>query len=79
MIDSISTAEAVARLERVAPEIEAEIFPDCGHDLSLVQADRFNGPVLEFLDSGQPTSPLGSQARSKIVVRRLNSLDHDLY
>jgi len=51
VIYSISGAEAVARLNRVAPAIETELFPGCGHDLSLVQADRFNRRVLEFLDS----------------------------
>ena len=49
VIYSITGAEAVARINRVAPKIETELFPGCGHDLSLVQADRFNKRVLEFL------------------------------
>jgi len=46
----ISGREAVERLNRVAPEIETELFPDCGHDLRTFQTDRFNRRVLEFLD-----------------------------
>jgi pimeloyl-ACP methyl ester carboxylesterase len=33
----------------VAPEIETEVFPDCGHDLSIVQTERFNRRVARFL------------------------------
>jgi len=50
VIYSITGAEAVARLNRVAPEIETELFPDCGHDITLVRADRFNRRVLEFIN-----------------------------
>jgi pimeloyl-ACP methyl ester carboxylesterase len=50
VIYSITGAEAVARLKQVAPEIETDLFPDCGHDITIVQADRFNRRVLEFLD-----------------------------
>jgi pimeloyl-ACP methyl ester carboxylesterase len=41
--------EAVARLNRVAPEVETRVVPDAGHDLTVVQADRVNEMVLEFL------------------------------
>ncbi len=50
VIYSITGAEAVAKLNGVAPGIETELFTGCGHDLSLVQADRFNRRVLEFLE-----------------------------
>ncbi len=50
MIYSITGAEAVAKLKTVAPEIETELLTGCGHDLSLVQADRFNRRVLAFLE-----------------------------
>ena len=50
VIYSITGLEAVEKLNRVAPEIETELFTGCGHDLSLVQAARFNRRVLEFLD-----------------------------
>ena len=50
VIYSISGAEAVEKLSTVAPEIETELLTDCGHDLTLVQADRFNRRVLAFLD-----------------------------
>lgn len=51
VIYSITGAEAVAKLKTVAPEIETELLTGCGHDLSLVQADRFNRRVLAFLES----------------------------
>jgi len=50
VIYSITGREAVARVNIVAPEIETELFTGCGHDLTLVQVDRFNGRVLEFLE-----------------------------
>jgi pimeloyl-ACP methyl ester carboxylesterase len=49
VIYNISAAEAVARVNSAAPEIETELFSECGHDLTLVQAERFNQRVLEFL------------------------------
>jgi len=55
VIYSITGVDAVARLNTVAPEIETELFTDCGHDITLVQAERFNQRVLEFLDkNGSP-------------------------
>jgi len=40
VIYAISARQAVARLERVAPQIETEVFPNCGHDISIVQTER---------------------------------------
>ena len=55
VIYSITGAEAVARINHEAPEIETELLTDCGHDITLVQAERFNQRVLEFLDkNGSP-------------------------
>jgi len=50
VIYSGSGADAVERLNRVAPQITTEILPDCGHDLTLVQADLLNRLVLDFLE-----------------------------
>lgn len=50
VIYSGSGADALERLKMVAPQITTEILPDCGHDLTLVQADLLNRLVLEFLD-----------------------------
>jgi pimeloyl-ACP methyl ester carboxylesterase len=50
VIYSTTGAEAVAKVNRVASGIEAELFPNCGHDITLVQAKRFNRRVLEFLE-----------------------------
>jgi pimeloyl-ACP methyl ester carboxylesterase len=49
VIYEISARQAVARLEHVAPAIETEVFPDCGHDISIVQIERFNRRVARFL------------------------------
>lgn len=44
-----SAQAAVQRLNEVAPQIETDIIPDAGHDLTLVQADLVNRKVLAFL------------------------------
>ncbi len=44
-----SVEKAVARLKRVAPKIEVEIVPGCGHDLTFVQAEMVNQRILRFL------------------------------
>jgi pimeloyl-ACP methyl ester carboxylesterase len=49
VIYEVSARQAVARLEHVAPKIETEVFPDCGHDISIVQTERFNRRVAQFL------------------------------
>jgi pimeloyl-ACP methyl ester carboxylesterase len=41
--------KAVLRLQRVAPQITAEIIPGAGHDFTVVQADMVNRKVLDFL------------------------------
>lgn len=41
--------DAVARLDEVAPRIETRIVDSAGHDLTMVQADRVNRIILEFL------------------------------
>lgn len=51
VIYDVSARQAVARLEHVAPRIETEVFPDCGHDISIVQVERFNRRVARFLTS----------------------------
>ncbi len=46
----IDSAEAtVRRLRRVAPQVRAEIIPNAGHDLTMVQADLVVSKVLGFL------------------------------
>jgi pimeloyl-ACP methyl ester carboxylesterase len=67
VIYSITGGEAVAKLNSVAPQIETELFTDCGHDLSLVQADRFNQRVLEFLDRS-PAAELDDEIGEKTVT-----------
>jgi pimeloyl-ACP methyl ester carboxylesterase len=41
--------KAIQRLKNVAPSIRAEIIPNAGHDLTIVQAKMVNERVLEFL------------------------------
>lgn len=44
-----SARKAIQRLNRVAPQIKAEIIPNAGHDLTIVQAKMVNRKVIEFL------------------------------
>ncbi|MCX5846694.1 MAG: alpha/beta hydrolase [Deltaproteobacteria bacterium] len=44
-----SAQKAIQRLNRVAPRIKAEIIPNAGHDLTIVQAEMVNRKVLDFL------------------------------
>lgn len=44
-----SPQEAIQRLSRVAPQIEVDLIPDTGHDLSVVQADSVNRIIIDFL------------------------------
>jgi pimeloyl-ACP methyl ester carboxylesterase len=44
-----SAQSAVARIQRVAPRITAEIVPGAGHDLTLVQAAVVNEKIMRFL------------------------------
>jgi pimeloyl-ACP methyl ester carboxylesterase len=44
-----SAQKAIQRLHRVAPHIIAEVIPNAGHDLTIVQAEMVNTKVLEFL------------------------------
>ena len=49
VIYSGSGADAIRRVNNVAPQISTELIPDCGHDLTLVQPNLVNRLVLEFL------------------------------
>ena len=46
-----SPEEAIERLSRIAPEIEAKIIPGTGHDLSVVQAEMVNQIIIDFLNT----------------------------
>jgi pimeloyl-ACP methyl ester carboxylesterase len=41
--------DAVERLNTVAPQIQIEIIPDAGHDLTIVQTELVNKKILDFL------------------------------
>jgi pimeloyl-ACP methyl ester carboxylesterase len=41
--------KAIRRLNEVAPQIKAELVPQAGHDLTIVQAEMVNDIVLKFL------------------------------
>jgi pimeloyl-ACP methyl ester carboxylesterase len=45
-----SARKALERLQRVAPQLETEIIPGAGHDLTIVQAEMVNRKVLDFLN-----------------------------
>ena len=44
-----SAQQAVQRLNEIAPQIETETLPNCGHDLTFVQTEMVNSRILEFL------------------------------
>jgi len=44
-----SAQKAVNRLNRIAPQIQTEIIPYAGHDLSFVQAEQVTKKILDFL------------------------------
>ena len=45
-----SAHKAIQRLHQVAPHIKAEMIPDAGHDLTIVQAKMVNSKVIDFLN-----------------------------
>ncbi|HME00124.1 MAG TPA: alpha/beta hydrolase [Terriglobia bacterium] len=51
-----SAKAAVRRLNRVAPQVKAEIIPGAGHDLTIVQADLVVRKVLGFLGGRAPAA-----------------------
>ncbi len=42
--------EAVERLNTVAPQVKAEILPECGHDLTVLRPELVNEKVVQFLE-----------------------------
>ncbi|MGE5327135.1 MAG: alpha/beta fold hydrolase [Deltaproteobacteria bacterium] len=46
-----SAKAAVARLNRVAPQVRTEIIPGAGHDMTLVRPDLVMAKALTFLDA----------------------------
>jgi pimeloyl-ACP methyl ester carboxylesterase len=57
VIYSGTGADAVRRLNTVAPQIITEILPDCAHDLTLIQAELVNRRILEFLEPPPVETP----------------------
>ena len=51
-----SPLAAIARLNAVVPQVQTRLIENAGHDLTLVQADKVDHGVLEFL--AQPPSSL---------------------
>jgi pimeloyl-ACP methyl ester carboxylesterase len=44
-----SPHEAIRRLKNIAPHINAELIPNAGHDLTVVQTEIVNNKILAFL------------------------------
>ena len=55
-----SAQKAVERLHKAAPQIQAEIMPNAGHDLTAVQSELVNRKVLEFLGAPSDTPAIGT-------------------
>jgi pimeloyl-ACP methyl ester carboxylesterase len=49
-----SAQDAVKRLNTVAPQIQTEIIPNAGHDLTIVQTELVNSKILDFLMTTSP-------------------------
>jgi pimeloyl-ACP methyl ester carboxylesterase len=53
--------EAVARLQRAAPQIRTEVIPGTGHDLTFLRSEQVNSTVLAFLSDSdtvpEPETP----------------------
>lgn len=43
--------DVIDRLSSMAPQIQTEIIPDAGHDLTFVQSELINQKVVEFLNN----------------------------
>jgi pimeloyl-ACP methyl ester carboxylesterase len=52
-----SAHEAVARLNNVAPQINAELIPNAGHGMTLVQAELVNSKIVDFMEKTQSHVP----------------------
>ena len=68
VIYSGSGADAVRRINEAAPEIQTELIPNCGHDLTLVQPELVNRIILDFLEPAIPDGPVplgGSSAAAR--------------
>lgn len=60
-----SAQKAIERLNRVAPQIKAEVIPLAGHDLWMVRAELANRKLLDFLgEPDQNSSIEGAVVRS---------------
>jgi pimeloyl-ACP methyl ester carboxylesterase len=46
-------ADALRRIQRLAPQIQTELVAHAGHDLPIVQADFVNKRVSDFLLAGE--------------------------
>lgn len=46
--------KAVERLNNLAPQIQTDIIPDAGHDLTIVQAELVNNKIIDFLKNTNP-------------------------
>jgi pimeloyl-ACP methyl ester carboxylesterase len=44
-----SARKAIQRLNRAAPQIQTEVIPNAGHDLTIVQTEIVNRKILDFL------------------------------
>jgi pimeloyl-ACP methyl ester carboxylesterase len=51
--------KAVARLKRVAPQIQTKLIPHAGHDLWMVQADLVTRTILSFLNDPEQVARTG--------------------
>jgi pimeloyl-ACP methyl ester carboxylesterase len=46
-----SAPQAIARLNRLAPQIKTRLIPGAGHDVWYTQAERVNAAIVDFLNA----------------------------
>lgn len=59
-----SAQKAISRINRIAPQIQTEIIPRAGHDLTFVQAERVTQKILDFLKEIETVNSLTGEVDS---------------
>jgi pimeloyl-ACP methyl ester carboxylesterase len=64
-----SPKKAVARLNRVAPNMRTEIIRGAGHDLTVAEADVVNRRIIDFLNANPAQHPGNTPAMFSLPAR----------
>jgi pimeloyl-ACP methyl ester carboxylesterase len=61
VIYSGTGADAVGRVNAVAPQVKAMLVANCGHDLTLAQATLVNRAIIDFIDDADGLQPTANR------------------